>query len=121
MLYFRTMQVHDWNRIELEQLNPKVARQVIHAETMTVARLKLAKGCLVPVHQHVNEQISMIEEGSLRFVLDGQEVIVKAGEVLQIPPNVPHSAEALEDSIAVDLFSPPREDWKSGDDAYLRK
>jgi quercetin dioxygenase-like cupin family protein len=115
------MEVYDWNRIEQERLNPKIARQVIHADTMTVARLQLAKGCFVPEHSHVNEQLSMIEEGSIRFVLAGKEVTVKAGEVLRIPPNVPHSAEALEDSVAVDLFSPPREDWKRGDDAYLRK
>jgi quercetin dioxygenase-like cupin family protein len=63
----------------------------------------------------------MIERGSMRFVLDGVEKIVRAGEVLQIPPHVPHSAEALEDCIAVDMFSPPREDWIRGDDAYLRK
>ena len=115
------MQLYEWNQIEKEQLNPRAARQCIHGETMTVARLYLAKGCSVPEHSHVNEQISMIEAGSLRFVLAGQEQVVKAGEVLRIPPNVPHSAEALEDSIAVDLFSPPREDWKRGDDAYLRR
>lgn len=115
------MDLYDWNAIEKEQLNPKFVRQVIHAETMTVARLRLAKGCFVPEHHHVNEQISMVEEGSIRFLLAGKEVIVKAGEVLRIPPELPHSAEALEDTVAVDLFSPPREDWKSGDDSYLRK
>ena len=88
---------------------------------MTVARLDIRKGCSVPEHSHHNEQISMIERGSMRFVLGGVEKIVRAGEVLQIPPHVPHSAEALEDCIAVDLFSPPREDWIRGDDAYLRK
>jgi quercetin dioxygenase-like cupin family protein len=88
---------------------------------MTVARLDIRKGCSVPEHSHHNEQISMIEQGSMRFVLGGVEKIVRAGEVLQIPPHVPHSAEALEDCIAVDLFSPPREDWIRGDDAYLRK
>jgi quercetin dioxygenase-like cupin family protein len=115
------MQLYEWNQIEKEQLNPRVARQVIHGDTMTVARLYLAKGCFVPEHSHHNEQISMLEQGSLRFVIAGQEQVVKAGEVLRIPPHVPHSAEALEDSIAVDLFSPPREDWQRGDDAYLRK
>jgi len=116
-----TMQLYEWNQIEKEQLNPRAARQVIHGDTMTVARLYLAKGCFVPEHSHRNEQISMMEQGSLRFVVAGREQIVKAGEVLRIPPHVPHSAEALEDSIAVDLFSPPREDWQRGDDAYLRK
>jgi quercetin dioxygenase-like cupin family protein len=115
------MQIYEWNQIEKEQLNPRAARQVIHGDTMTVARLYLAKGCFVPEHSHHNEQISMLEQGRLRFMIAGQEQVVKAGEVLRIPPHVPHSAEALEDSIAVDLFSPPREDWQRGDDAYLRK
>lgn len=115
------MQTYEWTRIEKEQVNPKFARQVIHGETMTVARIYLAKGCFVPEHRHQNEQISMLEEGRLRFMIAGQEQVIKAGEVLRIPPLVPHSAEALEDSIAVDLFSPPREDWIRGDDAYLRR
>jgi quercetin dioxygenase-like cupin family protein len=115
------MQRYEWNQVEKEQLNPAFARQVIHGETMTVARVYLKKGCLVPEHSHHNEQISMMEQGTLRFVLAGEELILKAGQVLRIPPHVPHSAEALEDSIAVDLFSPIREDWIRGDDAYLRK
>lgn len=114
------MQTYAWNQIEKEQVNPTFTRQVIHAETMTVARLFLKKGCFVPEHSHHNEQISMVEQGSLQFVMEGQTLTVKAGEVLRIPPHVPHSAEALEDSNVVDLFSPPREDWKRGDDAYLR-
>ena len=115
------MQLFEWNQVKKEQMNPLFTRQVIHAKTMTVARLDMRKGCSVPEHSHHNEQISMVERGSLRFVLAGVEKIVKAGEVLQIPPNVPHSAEAIEDCTAVDLFSPPREDWIRGDDAYLRK
>jgi quercetin dioxygenase-like cupin family protein len=115
------MQLYEWNQVKKEQMNPLFVRQVIHGKTMTVARLDIRKGCSVPEHSHHNEQISMIERGSMRFVLAGVEKIVKAGEVLQIPANVPHSAEALEDCIAVDLFSPPREDWIHGDDAYLRK
>jgi len=115
------MQRYEWNQVEKEQLNPAFARQVIHGESMTVARVYLKKGCLVPEHSHPNEQISMLEQGALRFVLAGEELILKAGQVLRIPPHVPHSAEALEDSIAMDLFSPVREDWIRGDDAYLRK
>ena len=114
------MQTYAWDQIEKEQVNPKFTRQVIDAETMTVARLFLKKGCFVPEHSHHNEQISMVEEGSLKFVMEGKTLTIGAGEILRIPPHVPHSAEALEDSIAVDLFSPPREDWIRGDDAYLR-
>jgi quercetin dioxygenase-like cupin family protein len=115
------MHLYDWDRIEKEQLSPSFARQVIHGETITVARVYLRKGCAVPEHSHHNEQISIMELGSLRFVVAGVEKIVKAGEVLRIPPHVSHSAEALEDSVAMDLFSPIREDWIRGDDAYLRK
>ena len=115
------MQIYEWTQVEKEQLSPTFSRQVIHSEAMTVARVYLRKGCSVPEHSHHNEQISMIEQGSLKFVIDGQEKVLRAGQVLRIPPYLPHSAEALEDCIAVDLFSPPREDWIRGDDAYLRK
>jgi quercetin dioxygenase-like cupin family protein len=115
------MQVYDWETVTKERLNPLFARQVIHGATMTIARVHLSKGCAVPEHSHHNEQISMVEQGTVRFVLAGQERIVKAGEILHIPANVPHSAEAPEDAVVVDLFSPPREDWIRGDDAYLRK
>lgn len=97
-----------------------VTRQVIHGETMTLARFEVRKGASLPEHSHVNEQISTLESGRGRFVVGGREVIVSAGESLRIPPNVPHSVEFLEDSVATDIFSPPREDWIRGDDAYLR-
>ena len=115
------MQTYRWDQIANERMNALVSRQVIHGDTMTIARIGLKKGASVPDHSHVNEQISMVESGAVRFVLAGVEKIVKPGDILRIPPNVPHSAEALEDSVAVDLFSPRREDWIRGDDAYLRK
>lgn len=115
------MALHNWGEMPEEQMNPLVGRKVIHGETMTVARLRLAKGAVVPLHHHVSEQITNVEQGRLRFVLGGEEVFVGAGESLLIPPNVAHEVEALEDSVALDLFSPPREDWKRGDDSYLRK
>jgi quercetin dioxygenase-like cupin family protein len=115
------MQVYEWDRIPREQLSPVFARQVIHSDTMTVARVYLKQGCAVPEHSHHNEQISMVEQGALKFVMGGVERVLRAGEVLRIPANVPHSAEAMEDSVAMDLFAPPREDWIRGDDAYLRK
>ena len=109
-----------WAEVEREQMNPLVTRQMIHGERMTVSRLELRKGALVPLHSHPNEQISLVESGRLRFVVDGVEAVVSAGEALQIPPYAPHEVEALENSLAVDLFSPVREDWIRGDDAYLR-
>ena len=114
-------EIFHWDTVPPEQMNPLVARQVIHSETMTIARLDMKKGCLVPVHRHANEQICFVQKGRLRFMLDNKEQIVEAGQILRIPPNLPHSAEALEDSVAMDVFSPRREDWIRGDDAYLRK
>lgn len=115
------MQLYEWEQVEKEKLNPAFERQVIHGDTVTLARVYLYKGCLVPMHSHVNEQLSHIESGALKFNLDGKEVIVRAGELLQIPPNVPHSAEALEDTVGFDFFAPVRQDWRDGTDHYLRK
>ena len=110
-----------WNQIERERMNPSLVRQALHGVNMTVARLEIAKGAVVPLHRHVNEQITLMLEGKLRFVIDGVESVVSAGDVMVIPPNVPHLVEALEDSAVFDLFSPIRSDWITGDDAYLRK
>jgi quercetin dioxygenase-like cupin family protein len=96
----------------------------VTGERMMLAHVYLAKGAIVPLHQHENEQLTYILEGTLRFRLgeDGaQTVDVAAGEVLHIPSNVPHEAEALEDTLDVDVFSPPRQDWLDGSDAYLRR
>ena len=107
--------------METEQLNPRVGRKAIHGETMTIARLELQKSAVVPEHRHENEQICMVEKGALKFVVDGKQQVVRSGEVLTIPPNAPHWVEVLEDSVVTDIFSPRREDWIRGDDAYLRK
>ena len=121
MIEYRVaVKLYNWSQIPEEQLNDLVARQMIHGETMTIARIHLRKGAVVPLHQHPNEQISMVEHGRLRFLIAGQEQIVQGGDMVAIPPNAPHLVEALEDSLATDLFSPIREDWIRGDDAYLR-
>jgi quercetin dioxygenase-like cupin family protein len=115
------MKLHEWSKIDREKLNPSCERQVIHCDQMTVARLFLKKGAIVPRHSHLNEQVTVLQEGKLRFAFDSADVIVEAGQALQIPGHEPHLVEALEDSVAMDLFSPVREDWVRGDDAYLRK
>ena len=120
MIQYCAMQYHNWNAVEEEPLNPLIGRKMIHGQTMTVARIRLRKGAVVPMHSHPNEQISMLESGALRFTISGEERILRAGDAVVIPPDAPHAVEALEDSLAVDLFSPPREDWIRGDDAYLR-
>ena len=118
------MDQHNWATIPQEEMNAKTVRQVVHTERMTIARILLRAGAVVGMHHHENEQVTMMESGALRFVFGGseagKEIIVRAGDVLQIPPNVPHMVEALEDSVATDLFAPRREDWLRGDDAYLR-
>jgi quercetin dioxygenase-like cupin family protein len=114
------MQHYQWDGIPVEKMNPLITRQTIHGASITIARLVLKKGAFVPLHAHVNEQISTIESGALRFVVGGNEIVVKAGETLVIPANVPHLAEAHEDCTATDVFTPVRQDWIDGDDAYLR-
>jgi len=112
-----------WDDIPKETLKPDLERRLIPAERMTLGHVYLKKGCVVPMHVHENEQLTYILEGVLRFWLGEDEaelVDVHAGEVLRIPPNVPHRAEAMEDTLDVDIFSPPRADWFDGSDAYLR-
>jgi quercetin dioxygenase-like cupin family protein len=109
-----------WADMELEQLNPHAVRQYLVGTNVMLARLVLKKGARVPEHHHFHEQISHVVEGSLKFHMEGEEVVVSAGEVLCIPPDVPHAVDALEDSVALDIFNPPRQDWIDGDDAYLR-
>ena len=109
-----------WSEEPVEQLSPTIGRQLIHTETMTLARIVLREGALVPRHEHENEQIATVLEGRLRFVVGDEERVVVAGETVPLPANVPHEVEALEDSVVLDVFSPAREDWSRGDDAYLR-
>jgi quercetin dioxygenase-like cupin family protein len=110
-----------WDTVPIEPLNPLLGRQFVVGQDIMVARVLLKKGCIVPLHSHHNEQITYILEGALKFWIDGKEIVVQAGEVLTIPPHMPHKAEALEDTIDLDVFSPPRHDWISGTDAYLRR
>ena len=105
----------------IEHLNPKMTRRMISTERLTVAKLELKKGAIVPEHSHHNEQFSIIESGALKFIFGDKEVVVRAGEVMLIPPDEPHAAEAVEDMTGIDIFTPPREDWIRGDDAYLRR
>src|SRR5438874_13368965 len=115
------MQHYNWSQVAEEQLNPMMIRQMIHGSTMTIARLRIRKGGIVPEHSHLNEQIATVEQGALRFITPEGETLLRAGESLCLPPHLPHGVEALEDTVEVDIFSPVREDWIRGDDAYLRK
>ena len=113
-----------WDEIPREDLSPMIGRKLITGDRMMLAQVFLKKGAVVPKHFHENEQLTYIISGSLKFWIgedQKQEVIVRVGEVLHIPSNVPHKAEALEDTLDVDVFSPPRQDWLDKTDAYLRK
>ncbi len=109
-----------WQDVELEKLNPLLDRQIVVGKDVMVSRVLLKKGCIVPLHSHVNEQITYILEGALKFWIDEREIVVHAGEVLCIPSGMPHKAEALEDTVDLDIFNPPRQDWMNKTDQYLR-
>ena len=115
------MQQHTWDEIEKEVLNDRMSRRFVTGEKVTLARFELKKGAQPATHQHESEQISYVLEGALLFRLEGKEVTIRKGQVLLIPSNVPHSAEAIEDTLALDVFSPIRQDWIDKDDAYLRR
>lgn len=118
----KELQYTGFDRIPVETLNPLFSRQLVWGERAMLGRIVLKKGAVVPEHSHENEQITCIVEGALRFTMgDGRVITVSAGEVLVIPSNMPHSAVALEDTVDLDIFTPPRADWIAGTDAYLRK
>ena len=112
---------HVWTRIELETLNPLLQRQLVTGSKVMLARILLKKGCVVPLHSHHNEQLSYVIEGSLRFTIRGKNTVVSAGEVLTIPPYLPHLVKALRDTVSLDIFHPPRMDWIHKTDSYLRR
>ena len=112
---------HKWEEIPQEQINTSIARQFISGERVTIARFELKRGGVVPRHAHENEQVTHVVSGALKFRFDDREVVVRGGELLQIPPNIPHAVEVVEDCIAIDVFSPVRQDWIDRTDSYFRK
>ncbi|HMH86774.1 MAG TPA: cupin domain-containing protein [Gemmatimonadaceae bacterium] len=113
-----------WDSMKKERVSDMLERRLITGDRMMLAQVYLKKGCIVPKHSHENEQLTYILEGALKFRIgeDGaEEIIVSAGEVLLIPSNIPHMAEALEETLDVDVFSPPRQDWLDKKDDYLRR
>lgn len=113
-----------WEDVPLERLKAGLTRRLVTGDGIMVAQIELKAGEAVPYHAHENEQVSYVLSGALRFWLGEQgerEVLVRAGEILVIPPNVPHRVVALEDTFDLDLFNPPRQDWLAGTDSYLRR
>jgi quercetin dioxygenase-like cupin family protein len=116
--------LYRWDDLPREELKAGVHRRLVNTDRMMIAHVYLDAGAVVPRHEHENEQLTYILEGTLRFWLgddEAQVVDVRAGEVLHIPSWVPHRAEALEATLDVDIFCPPRQDWLDGTDAYLRE
>jgi quercetin dioxygenase-like cupin family protein len=115
---------HRWSDMPKENVTDQISRRLVTGQGMMLAHVYLAKGAIVPKHQHHNEQLTYILEGALRFWIgeNGEKQLdVRAGEVLHIPSNVWHKAEALEDTLDVDVFNPPRQDWLDGTDSYFHK
>ena len=113
-----------WDDMPKERVTDVISRRLVTADRMMLAHVYLDKGAKVPQHSHDNEQLTYILEGALHFWIGAdrsEEVIVRAGEVLVIPSNVPHEAVALEDTLDVDVFSPPRQDWLNGTDSYFHR
>jgi quercetin dioxygenase-like cupin family protein len=122
--YVADVTFYRWEDMEKEKLSDLLDRRLITGDRMMLAHVYLKKGCVVPRHQHENEQLTYILNGALRFWIgedESKEVIVRAGEVLHIPSWVWHKAEAIEDTLDVDVFSPPRQDWINKTDDYLRR
>ena len=120
----RSVTWYRWDELPREQVSPQLDRRLITGDRMMLAHVYIKQGCVVPKHSHENEQLTYILEGALRFWIgedESETLVVRAGEVLHIPSNVPHKAEALEDTLDVDIVSPPRQDWLDKTDAYLRK
>ena len=118
----KKIQLYNWDEMQTEELSPVIHRKMLWGERVMLSHVILKKGSVVPTHSHDNEQFSYILSGSMRFWVgkEEREIIIKAGEVLHLPSNIPHGAETLEDTVSLDVFSPPRQDWIDGDDAYLR-
>jgi quercetin dioxygenase-like cupin family protein len=104
------MDHYNWNQVPAVELSPGLTRQMIHTPRMTILRVSFKKGVATPAHQHIHEQVTMLTSGAMRFDLAGVPVLLNPGDLLPIPSNVPHGAEALEDSVLIDVFTPPRED-----------
>jgi len=115
------MEHYTWESMDKEVVNERIWRKVITGDKAMVAQVFIAKGAVVPEHHHESEQITYILTGALEFEIEGRQIVVSAGQVLRIPSNVPHRAVALEDTLDLDIFSPIRIDWLTGQDHYLRR
>ncbi|MCH7473309.1 MAG: cupin domain-containing protein [Gemmatimonadetes bacterium] len=120
----QSVRLFRWDDISRERVTDEIHRKLITGDRIMLAHVFLNKGSVVPMHSHENEQMTYLLGGALKFWIgteDAVPIVVREGEVLHIPPNVPHKAEALEDTFDVDIFSPPRQDWLDGTDTYFHR
>ena len=115
-----TVRLHRWDEIALEKVTEMLSRKIVTGEREMLAQVYLKRGCLVPMHSHESEQMTYVLQGALKFLVGGEEITLREGEVLHIPSRVPHQAEALEDTFELDIFTPIRKDWLDHTDDYLR-
>lgn|ERR1035441_1299917 len=113
--------VQTWDSIHEDTLNPLAGRKALHGSAITVARFRFDKGNQVAMHHHANDQVTIVHSGAIRMVCGDEVLNMKTGDMVHVPPHVPHGNEALEDTIIIEVFSPVREDWIKGDDSYLRQ
>ena len=110
-----------WDELALEKVTEMISRKVVTGEREMLAQIYLKKGCVVPMHSHESEQITYVLQGALKFLIAGEDITVREGEVLLIPSWVEHQAEALDDTFELDVFSPIRQDWLDGTDTYFHR
>jgi quercetin dioxygenase-like cupin family protein len=115
------VRLHRWDEIALEKVTEVISRKIVTGERAMLSQIYLKRGALVPMHKHESEQLTYVMQGALRFLVGGEEAIVRDGEVLVIPSWIEHQVEALDDTLTLDLFSPIRQDWLNGTDDYFRR
>ena len=118
---FDAVQYLRWSEVPLEKVSETLSRKIITGEREMVTQIYMTSGCIVPTHSHESEQITCVLKGALKFTVGGKEVVVREGEVICIPSWLEHSAEALEETVEMDIFSPIRQDWLDKTDGYLRR
>jgi quercetin dioxygenase-like cupin family protein len=116
-----TVRLHRWDEIALEKVTEMLSRKIVTGDREMLAQVYLKRGCLVPMHSHEAEQMTYVLQGALKFLVGGEDITVREGDVLHIPSRVPHQAEALEDTFELDIFSPIRQDWLDHTDDYLHQ
>ena len=117
----QTVRLHRWDELALEKVTEMISRKIVTGEREMVAQVYLKKGALVPMHSHESEQMTYVLQGALKFLINGEEITVREGEVLHIPSWIEHQAEALDDTFELDLFSPIRQDWLDHTDTYFHR